>query len=62
MKNRTDLQLIEAARGGDRDARANEAAGVLLDGCLFAQEMKVIKSWNYAGKGVMLGEKDLPRK
>jgi hypothetical protein len=39
---------------------AVNAAGVLLDGCLYAQEMKVIKSWNYAGKGVTLGDGDTP--
>jgi outer membrane lipoprotein-sorting protein len=58
------LKLIEAYdKQGDPHEEYQEAltaAGLLLDGLYFSQDMKGNGDWHYAGAGVKLGEKDKP--
>ncbi len=57
-------KLIEAYdKQGDPHKEYQEAltaAGLLLDGLYFSQDMKGNGNWHYAGAGVKLGEKDKP--
>jgi hypothetical protein len=57
-------KLIEAYdKQGDPHKEYQEAltaAGLLLDGLYFSQDMKGNGGWHYAGAGVKLGEKDKP--
>jgi len=56
--------LIEAFNGdGDPEKEfdlAMAALNILLKGCYFAQQMKIDGTWHYAGKGIMLGDRDAP--
>lgn len=56
--------LVEAYNSnGDPEEDFNAAMtalNVLVKGCFYAQQMKVVGSWHYSGKGIMLGDKDAP--